>query len=189
MIRMLTIAFMLVMFSQAAFAVIDPRQDVLGVYFDEYGNQTCKDDVIPFTTFSVWIVYTNPTPTQILGFEAGFYVYGTLTETDFVGPCDIVWISPPELDNLYVTCAQPFLTARATPLLHFEYIHLAPGMPDVTFHLEKARGSSLPGNNPYIILADGSSMEVQAGGPADICFTCALPTEKMGWGTIKSLYR
>ncbi len=189
MARLLTIAVILVVFTQVAVAGVDPRPDVLGVYFDEGGYLSCNDAVVPFTPFFVWIVYTNPTPAQILGFEAGFYLSGSLTEVAIFWPCDLVWVLPPELDDLYVTCAEPFPTSEATPLVRFEYVHLDTGVPEVTFHLEKASGSSLPGDDPYIILADGSPFEVRAGGSAYTTWSCALAVEPTDWGTIKSLYR
>jgi len=183
-------AFILVLFAQTAFAVVDPRPDVLGVYFDETGDQICNDAVIPFTPFSVWIVYTNPTPAEILGFEVGYFLNGSLLQLAIFWPCDLVFPIPPDLENLYVVCSEPFLTAQATPLVHFQYMHLTPpDVPEVTFHLEKASGSSQPGDNPYIILADGSPFEVLAGDPAYITSDCSVPTEILGWGTIKSLYR
>ena len=190
MARYVMTAFVLVMFSQAAFAVSDPRPDVLGVYFDETGDQICNDAVIPFTPFSVWIVYTNPTPAMILGFEAGFFLNGALMQLAIFWPCDLVFPGPPDLENLNVVCSEPFPTAQATPLVHFQFMHLPPpDVPEVTFHLEKAGGSPLPGENPYVILADGSPFEVQAGDPAYITSDCSVPTEILGWGTIKSLYR
>jgi hypothetical protein len=190
MARTLMIAFILVLFAQAAFAVVDPRPDVMGVYFDETGDQICNDTVIPFTPFSVWIVYTNPTPAMILGFEAGYFLNGTLLQIAIFWPCDIVFPFPPDLDDLHVICGEPFPTSQATPLVHFQYMHLPPpDVPEVTFHLEKASGSSLPGDNPYVILADGSPFEVLAGEPAYTTSNCGVPTENMGWGTIKSLYR
>ncbi|MCK9995093.1 MAG: hypothetical protein KAH56_02300, partial [Candidatus Krumholzibacteria bacterium] len=62
MARLLTIAFILVMFTQVAFAGTDPWSDIFGVYFDEYGDQICSDSVLASIPFSIWFVYTNPTP-------------------------------------------------------------------------------------------------------------------------------
>jgi len=189
MARLLLIAFILVMFTQAAYGVADPRPDVLGVYFDEFGEQVCNDMVQASIPFSVWIVYTNPTPTSILGFEAGLYTTGgPYIMLGMHPPCDIMWIDP-DPENLIVDCSTPFPTAEATPLFRIEYLYLGSGVPESTFRVEKASGSSLPGDNPYIILADGSPMEVQAGVAAYTTLYCGLPTENMGWGTIKSLYR
>ncbi len=189
MARLLMIAFILVMFTQAAYGVADPRPDVLGVYFDEFGEQVCNDMVQASIPFSVWIVYTNPTPTSILGFEAGLYTTGeSYLSLAMHPPCDIMWIDP-DPENLTVECSTPFPTAEATPLFRIDYLFLGSGVPESTFRVEKASGSSLPGDNPYIILADGSPFEVQAGVAAYTTLCCGLPTENMGWGTIKSLYR
>jgi hypothetical protein len=189
MARLLMMVFILVMITQAAYGVSDPRPDVLGVYFDEYGDQICNDMVLIGVPFSVWFVYTNPTPTSILGFEAGFYTTGdSFVRLGMYPPCSIIWI-PPDLDNLTLICSEPFATAEATPLFRIEYLYIGGGSPESTFYLENASGSSLPGNNPYIILADGSPLEVQAGYPAYTTYFCGVPVENMDWGTIKSLYR
>ena len=189
MARLVMVVFMLVMFLQTAFAVVDPRPDVLGVYFDEYGNLPCKDDLQVAVPFSVWIVYTRPSVTSIQGFEAGYHTTTEFIQLGLYPPCGIVWVIPPELDNLYIACDTPMVTNLATPLLRIEYLYLGSEAFDSIFYLEKARDSSQPGTNPYIILADGSPMEVQAGGSAYTSFICALPMDEVGWGTIKSLYR
>jgi hypothetical protein len=88
-----------------------------------------------------------------------------------------------------VECSTPFPTVEATPLFRIDDLFPGSGVPESTFRVEKASGSSLPGDNPYIILADGSPFEVQAGVAAYTTLCCGLPTENMGWGTIKSLYR
>jgi len=189
MVRLLLIAFVLVVFTQAAYGVSDPRPDVLGVYFDEFGDQVCSDGVFASIPFSVWIVYTNPTPTSILGFQAGLYTAGdSFLRLEMFPPCWIMWIDP-DPENLTVSCATPITTAEATPLFGIDYLYVGPGAPEATFHLEKASGSTLPGDNPYIILADGSPLEVQPGYPAYTTMSCGAPTQDMGWGRIKSLYR
>lgn len=189
MVRLLMIVFILVMFTQAAFGVYDPRPDVLGVYFDEYGDRICNDMVQASVPFSIWFVYTNPTPASILGFEAGYYTTGdSFFRLGMYTPCSIMWI-PQDLDNLTLLCPEPFATAEATPLFRIEYMYIGGGGPESTFYLEKASGSLLPGDNPYIILADGSPIEVQAGYPAYTTLFCGVSVENMDWGTIKSLYR
>jgi hypothetical protein len=182
-------AIILVVFVQTASAVSDPRPDVLGVYFDEYGDQICKDNLPVAAPFSVWFVYTNPSVTSILGFEAGYHTTAEFLQLGIYPPCGIIWTEMPELDNLYIACSSPIATTQATPLFRIEYMSLGFEAPDSVFYLEKARDSAQQGNNPYIILADGSLMEAQAGGPAFTSLCCGVPAVNVGWGTIKSLYR
>ena len=189
MVRLLMIAFILIMFTQAAYGVYDPRPDVLGVYFDEYGDQICNDMVQASVPFSVWFVYTNPTPASILGFQAGLFTAGdSVIRLAMYPPCDVMWVDP-NPENLNVLCPEPFATAEATPLFRIEYLYVGSVVPESTFRVENASMPTWPGDNPYIILADGSPLEVQAGYPAFTTMFCGVPTEKMGWGTIKSLYR
>ncbi len=189
MARLLMIAFILVMFTQAAFGVSDPRPDVLGVYFDEFGDQVCNDGVFASVPFSVWIVYTNPTPASILGFEAGLYTAGDPFFRLAMYPlCDMMWIDP-NPENLWMECPVPFTPTEATPLFRIDYLYLGSGVPESTFHLENASTPYWPGDNPHIVLADGSPFEVQAGYPAFTTSSCGVPTKSMDWGTIKTLYR
>lgn len=189
MARLLMVAVILGMFTQVAIADVDSGPDVLGVYFDENGDQICKDDVWFATPFSVWIVYTNPSAASILGFEAGYHTTADFLQLGLYPPCGLVWVFPPELDNLTVVCSTPMATTEATPLLRVEYMSLGSESPDSIFYLEKARESSLPGDNPYIILADGSYLAAQAGVAAYTTLCCGVPTENMDWGMIKTLYR
>ena len=189
MTRWIMTVFILLMFSQAAVAQVDPRPDVLGVYFDEYGGRNCNDYLTPSVPFSVWFVYTNPTVPSILGFEAGYHTTASFLQMGIYPPCGLIMPVVPELDNLSIACPTPILTAPATPLYRIEYLYLGFEARETTFYLEKARESIQPGNNPYIILADGSFMEVQAGNPAYTTLCCGVSIEKVGWGSIKSLYR
>jgi len=181
--------FILVVFVQTALGVSDPRPDLLGVYFDEYGDQICKDNLQVAVPFSVWFVYTNSSVTSILGFEAGYHTTAEFLQLGIYPPCGIIWPVMPELDNLYVACGSPIATTQATPLFRIEYLPLGSEPPDSVFYLEKARDSAQPGNNPYIILADGSLQEAQAGVPAFTSLCCGVPAVNVGWGTIKSLFR
>ncbi|MEN8005960.1 MAG: hypothetical protein ABFS42_03055 [Candidatus Krumholzibacteriota bacterium] len=187
--RLILVGFFLFILTQSVLGVTDPRPDVLGVYFDDFGDQTCKDDLLPFVSFSVWIVYTNPTHGMIRGFEAGYYWTGPYVELGIHWPCGIIWIVPPELDNLSVACTEPFPATVATPLVRFDYMFMGSGPPDGTFHVEMASGSPIPVINPYIILADGNRVEALQGQVAHITTDCSVASETMGWGTIKSLYR
>ena len=135
------------------------------------------------------VIVINSFAASILGFEAGYHTTADFMQLGLYPSCGIVWVFPPELDNLTVVCSTPMATTGATPLLRIEYMSLGFESPDSIFFLEKARESSLPGDNPYIILPDGSFLEAQAGVAAFTSLCCGVPTEKVGWGTIKSLYR
>lgn len=188
MARSILLVLILVLSSSLAQGVSDPRPDVLGIYFDESGDQTCNDSILASVPFSVWLVYTNPTPAAILGFEAGFYFSGSLISLGAQWPCGIVWLVEPDLDNLYVACGEPFPTTAATPLVRFDYLFLG-GLLEGSFHIEKASGSTAPGTGPNIILADSSFLEVLPGTPAFLTMWCGVPSTTVDWGSIKSLYR
>ena len=189
MVRWLMTLLILVLMAQAATAAVDPRPDVLGVYFDDAGNLTCKDDRAPSILFSVWLVYTNPSVPHILGFEAGYHTTATFLQVAIHPPCLIVNPVEPELDNLFYACGEPIPTAAAMPLFSIDYLYLGSEPWESSFHLEKARDSVMPGNNPHIILPDGTPMEAQAGAVAYTTLFCTVATEDLNWGSVKSLYR
>ena len=189
MIRWILTCFFLLLSAQVAFGVADPRPDVLGVYFDDRGDQTCNDAIPPGTQFSMFLVYTNPTVDSILGFEAGYYWSGIFIELPVQWPCGLIWIVEPDLGNMSVTCAEPFPTSTATPLLQMNYFYLGGSEPIGVFHVEKAPGSVQPGTGPNILLADGTYLEVQAGEPAHLVPHCIVTTTAREWGAVKSLFR
>ncbi len=189
MAKWLMTVFILVIFAPAAIAGEDPGPEALGVYFDKFGDRNCKDDLEAGASFSVWFVYTNPSQSSILGFEAGYHTTAAFVQLGLFPPCDILTPVEPELDNLHLACPPFLVTTQATPLYRIDYLYLGFEAVDATFHLERARESTQPGNNPHIILTDGSYLEVQAGYPAYTTVFCGVPTEKIAWGSIKSLYR
>jgi len=189
MTRWILMTLVVLLWSHAALGASDPRPDVLGVYFDANADQTCRDNLQLGTLFSVYLVYTNPSVAEILGFEAGYYMTGNFLEVAVHWPCGIIWTVQPDLDNLYVACGEPFPAFPATPLVQFDYFYGGGGVPEGTFHVEKASGSAEPGPHPNIIRADGSLMNVEAGYPAYILSNCGLPAEKVEWGSVKTLYR
>jgi hypothetical protein len=189
MARSILLVSFLILLTTAASGVSDPRTDVLGLYFDANADLTCRDDGLIAVPFSVYLIYTNPSVDAIRGFEAGFHVTGDFILLSAQWPCGIIWVVDPELDNLYVACAEPIPVGVATPLVRFDLMSLAAGPIEGTFLMDKASGSVQPGDNPHIILPDDSLMEVNAGHPAYILYDCGVPVESTEWGSIKSNYR
>jgi hypothetical protein len=189
MIRLLMIALVLLMLAPTAGGASDPPSDLIGVYFDEYGEQICEDNILLYVPFSLWVVYTNPSVTSILGYELGYHTTAEFMQLGVYPPCGLIWVDPPELENLTVVCGEPIPISGPTVLLRLEYMALGFEEPETVFYVNKASGSAQPGNNPHIILEDGSYMEAQAQVPAYTTLCCGVPTEGMGWGSIKSLYR
>lgn len=189
MIRLLLIAVVLMMLASTAGGVPDPPSELIGVYFDEFGEQICEDSILLFTPFSLWVVYTNPSVNSILGYELGYHTTTEFLQLATYPPCGLIWINPPEFDNLYVVCGEPIPISGPTVLLRMEYMALGFEDPEAVFYVTEASGSTQPGDNPHVILEDGSFWEVQAQVPAYTTLCCGVPTEEWGWGSIKSLYR
>ena len=60
----------------SAFAVIDPDNDMLGVYFDLNADSNCLD-IGPSIPFFVYVMITNPTAPQVRGLEFGYSITNT----------------------------------------------------------------------------------------------------------------
>ena len=76
------------------------------------------------TPFSLWVVYTNPSVTSILGYELGYHTTTEFLQLATYPPCGLIWINPPEFDNLYVVCGEPIPISGPTVLLRMEYMAL-----------------------------------------------------------------
>jgi hypothetical protein len=189
MSRSVSIACVLALLIPVACGADDPPAELIGVYFDEFGDQICQDNIPLFVPFSLWIVYTNPSVATMRGYELGYFTTTEFIQLALEPPCGIIWLDPPPLDNLYVDCGEPIPTAAATPLLRLEYMAFGFENPEAVYYVAKASGSAQPGDNPHVILEDGSYLEVQAQVPAYTTLCCGLPVDQLGWGSVKSLYR
>lgn len=165
-------------------AAMDPRPDVLGLYFDTNAEINCVD-VAPSTVFSLWLVYSRSTVPEIMGFEAGIGFSGDVILLDLVPPCGFAWEDPPDLTDLHVVCAAPVPTALAVALMSLDFLKIS----DATafFFVTAAAAPSIPGNTPYIILPGGKLLPALIGD--DAIAGCSVPSQASTWGAIKSLYR
>jgi hypothetical protein len=186
--RILSLCLFFLSWVQSATAAIDPRPNLMGLYFDEIGDVQCRDDVEPEVPFSVWLLLTNPTMAFVQGFSCQVIVGGNVLQ--LAGAVACVFESPGVEDRDYnVGCTSPIPCFTVTPLIHFQFLIMDQPPLSVTFLVQNSPSDPNPDGKPALHLPDESSIRVEASDPIHITASCGLPVETFGWGTIKSLYR
>jgi hypothetical protein len=191
---------LLLLIAPSASAVSDPSPDVMGVYFDQDAWEP-ELYAPPFTQFRAYVILTNPTETQINGFEFGYDHWARPEDRNLITrvatnyPPGLIIIDPP-LDPFVGSYAiglpSPFPAAEAVVLLSWDYMLLAPNLV-MHLNLTEATPSSLGNGFP----AYWSDTGVVSAGFAQTCFGtgarvnefCPLPVETHSFGRVKSLYR
>lgn len=171
-------------------AIVDPDNDIMGLYFDTQADTYCVEGVQLNETVPIYLILTHPTADAIYGFEAGY---------DLVGDAWIEWVDLPGCnvgspDNIIIGFGSAFPTSEATILatIHLRYTDLDLGPLEVFLH--GTTPSSVDPAYPVILLEDGvlqsTGLSVQEGSTVQINGWCSVvQTKTMSFDTIKSLYR
>ncbi len=192
----IVLAFTLLVAGQVFADPIDPDKDGIGVYFDPCACVNC----VPMEVGSQWgyIVITHPTsPEGVGGWEARMDFDGPAALSDWEVMGDALnFLSPPQF---YVGIGTPVINPFTYPAIivaRFQ-LHLYDDTVPVNFYLDGIYSPSLESGQPAYL--DGSDYNIikplqqPTGGPDIPCATingdCAVPTEDISWGDIKSLYR
>jgi hypothetical protein len=185
--RILLLCLFFLLLVQSAAAVVDPRTNLMGLYFDEIGDLQCRDDVEPDEPFSVWLLLTNPTMAFVQGFTCQVIVSGNVLQLAGSVACTFLSHGIEDRDY-YVGCDSPIPCFPVTPLIHFQFIIVDQGPLSVSFLVQNAIMDPGPEGKPAILLPDNSTIRVEVSKPIHITENCSLPVESKVWGTIKSLY-
>ena len=186
--RILFLCLFSLLVVQSATAVIDPRPNLMGMYFDEIGDVQCRDDVEPEVPFSVWLLLTNPTMAFVQGFSCQVIVSGNVLQLAAAVACEFVSHGIEDRDY-NVGCNSPIPCFSVTPLIHFQFLIVDQPPLSVTFLVQNSPSDPNSEGKPTLHLPDEPSIRVEASDPIHITESCGLPVETFGWGTIKSLYR
>lgn len=172
---------------------VDPDANSLGLYFDTEGTQMeAWSD--PFQPVEMYVVLTRPTFDAIYGLE-----YGITFDGMFVASVHAVngggIIDPPAWDNFILGWLTPMPVSEATWLVHIGGLYIDATQGPVTFRLHGSIPSSLPGNLPVALLADGVLQQLTTPvAPGAVCAQIngeegIIAIEGAYWGAVKSLYR
>lgn len=188
----------------SAFAVGDPDDDMLGIYFDTNADQNCMiaPTSVPFNTY---IILTNTTAPSIDAYELGLDVVvpagmeGSIFRmTSLIANGTVSGIDVGTNDALggdFIVGLATALPAQPAMILHsFQYMLLA--SMTVDFYMAASSAPSIPGNVPVVQNAEGSilmQVGLSTGGPgipvANINGDCVVGVEERSFGSVKSLFR
>ena len=189
----------------SAFAVIDPDDDMMGIYFDVNADNNCLPAQGPSIPFFTYIILTNTTAPAINAYELGLNVVPPagmetmifrLASTIANGVVSGVDVGTNDaLGGDYIVGLAAPLPAQAAVVLHsFQYMLLAV-MP-VEFYIGASSAPSIPGDYPVVQNAEGSIlMQIgqSTGGPdvpvATVNGDCVVGVEDASFGSVKSLFR
>ena len=190
--KKMVILFGLAMFAAtSAFAVVDPDDNMMGMYWDLDADMPCMVPVA--APVPLYIILTNPTMDAIGGFECGFTMDAAVAPfilaAEFANPQALDVASG--FQNFIVGFGAPTTCTEATLLVTLNVGNFA-GVP-VDFYLHQASPSSIPGILPVLLLEDNSLMQVSTPNPGGITaqqtVDCVVATDNVSWDSVKSLYR
>ncbi|MEN8005497.1 MAG: hypothetical protein ABFS42_00670 [Candidatus Krumholzibacteriota bacterium] len=188
----------------SAFAVLDPDDNMMGVYFDTIAESNCLTTPAS-VPFNAYIILTNTTAPSINAYELGLDVVvpagmeGMIFRlasniADLVVAGVDVGTNGPLGGDFIVGLAAPLPAQEAVILHSFQYMLLAV-MP-VEIFIGASSAPSIPGDFPVVQNAVGSIlMQVgqSTGGPdvavATINTGCVVGVEEASFGSVKSLFR
>jgi hypothetical protein len=194
--KKLVVILMVSLMATSAFAVIDPDDNMVGVYFDLGADTNSLPGIDPFVDFDMYVILTNPTMAAIDAFEFSYNMVGPLVIQNFqnypAGALDVGGGSA-ATGNIITGLAEPLVTTEATVLIHWGY--LVRGVEALDIFIGPSEPSSVPNGLPVIQEAGGALMSVglSTGGPdipvARVNGTGPVAVENATWGGVKSLYR
>ncbi len=202
--KKLVVLLLATLVATSSFAVIDPDDDMMGIYFDRNADDNCLT-VGPSVLINVYIILTNTTAPAINAYELGLTVavptgmegsifrMASAIADGVVSGVDVGTNGP--LGGDYIVGLGLSLPAQPALILHsFQYMLLA-AMP-VEFYIGASSIPSIAGVYPVVQNAEGSIlMQVgqSTGGPdipvATINGECVVGVEEASFGSVKSLFR
>ena len=197
--KKLVVLLMLSLMATSAFAVVDPDDDMMGIYFDLNADVVCAS-ASPVTHRIAYIMYTNPTLPTTRGFECQVsYVAGdnntSISATYPVSTTDVGVKAAPAF-NFIAGFANPLPTSAATVLATLDIFYLNFSGPSMDIFLGPAVPSSSDLGLPMVLREDFSQMDVGTsvlpGGPAaqinaPVCLV--VDNEDASFGAVKALFR
>lgn len=174
-------------------AIINPDDNVIGPYFDAGADLDCVEGMEMNAQFPVYIILTNPTFSELYGFEFGLDIEGNLIllSEQFENSAAL---NVGSSGNYIVGFGQPTYTQTATLLMTVNMLHL--GTTETPSHiiLHGASPGSVDEDRPAVLLAGGEVLAVGMHSEYRnwsnlINGRCSFEEEDRSWDGVKSLYR
>ena len=198
---LVTSMIVLTICAPSAMAIGDQGPNMLGFYFDTDATEYYAEGA-PYELLQVHLILTNPTMSEISGWEAGYDIFGS------------AWINEPILYNggvnslsgqyFSVTYLSPLHCTGPTPLASIPLIPIDDSCNCIRlFGVEEP---SVPGELPVLYLSDGSYLQVETcvfdGSDASAQLNGDVPVigspwpcedlvqvSGVSWGALKRLFR
>ena len=186
-----------VFMASCAFAVIDPGENSVGLYFDENANIYCQGDIGPFETVHMYLILANPTFDSLYGWECGVEMVGNAVFLGFQFHPGYMGWPPDSFNNMIVGYGSPYPTTEATPLVRLSFLYTDSLFEPVTFFVHGTTPSSIDPEFPTLLtwvdnepLLIRANLSVEEGPAAQINGDCmVVATENLSFDSVKSLYR
>ncbi len=191
--KKLIVLLMVMVMATSAFAIVDPDDDMMGLYFDMNADNPEVMGALPYSTNVMYLVITNPSFDALYGFEAGYTMEGPgqVLSTVFANPQAL---NVGTADNMIVGYGSPSVTTPVTLLATISVLYMSSTNEAVSFTLHGTNPSSVDPMYPVVLLANGIESGYglsAADGPAAgiNLVESVVATDEVTFGGIKSLYR
>ncbi len=177
--------------ASAAAAVIDEDDNIIGLYFDTDADSDCLEAVSPLSQVPCYIILTNPTFSDLHGFELGFEYGSELLHLGTTLACSEA-INVGSDDNLIVGFGSPTSTETATLLATLDMMYIDMSSTPATLTLHGSDPSSLDPSYPTVLLSDGELVSTglhSSAFPHQMNGVCAYVDEPAAWSDVKSMFR
>ena len=175
-------------------------QNQFGLFFDTGGNVICTTAAF-LSHVPMYVLYLDPDPQEVSGCDlairadmGGNPPLVCNSQFSFSSPTGTV-LGDGAMDQIAVRWDPPLPCTSVTMMLCVDIFYL--DFYPIAFAIDGPASPAFPLTGPYVILPDGSGLEVGEAinsNPDYMCyinspFACASPNEPTEWGTIKCLYR
>jgi hypothetical protein len=174
-----------------ATAVIDEDENVIGLYFDTDADSDCLEAVNPHSQIPCYIILTNPSFSELYGFELGFDYGGELLHLGTTLAMSEA-INVGSDDNLIVGFGSPTSTETATLLATLNMMYIDMSNTPTNLALRGSSPSSLDPAFPTVLLADGELVSTalhSSDFPYQMNGFCEFVDQSASFDGVKSMFR
>ncbi len=178
------------------------EDNLLGLYFDPFGNLDCMEaaTIPPFSFVDLYIVLKNPTFEVLSGFEAGFDIEGPAILDEWAFPEGVSGINVGSPGEFIIGYSTGIPMEETNHLLTLKIFYMSVDNEEVCFRLSAIQNSSLdplyptfayPVGDDYEMVSANVNNGIDGACTARISATpCyVVSTENQTWDSLKSLYR
>jgi len=177
----------------SVFANSDTPADILGLYSDSEGFDTCLDDVGSLQVVELFLILKNPSFDTLHGFEVGIS-HPVLVEVVNTSFANTEAVNAGSEDNMIVSFDTPTTTETLTLLATVSLLYLDNQYASYFLDLVGADPGVLDPLYPALELAEGQWIQAQTNTTSGTEHVfqinwCGVPVQGVSFDRVKSLYR